>query len=178
MELEIFQSFSANQGYGNKRCSGYALAPVLMDMDGNRWHSLLGNDCDSWNRWIYDRLAECQNGFLEQCGGQSASVGFVRSPDNICNGTCMILPSAIVSRCKAWGCAAGVQGRDVRSGQFFPSPACRIQPAGWQEFRRVGHRNISFRIGPVAAFSVVGAIFRLFVKRISLLFPALYTFVV
>lgn len=74
-----------------------------MDMEGSRWPSLKGDGYDGWGSWIYDRLAECQDRLLEQCGGQSASVGFVRSPANIYNGTGMILPSAIVSRCKAWG---------------------------------------------------------------------------
>lgn len=74
-----------------------------MDMDGSRWPSLKGDGYDGWGSWIYDRLAECQDRLLEQCGGQSASVGFVRSLANIYNGTCMILPSAIVSCCKAWG---------------------------------------------------------------------------
>lgn len=144
-ETWLFRTFSANQGYANNRCSGYALAPVLMDMDGDRWRSLMGNDSNGWGCWIYDRLVECQDGLLEQCGGQSASIGFVRSPANIYNGTCMILPSAIVSCCKAWGYGVrlyyygsdtGIFGRDILEEECTRLAGLACKVAGYEDLER------------------------------------------
>lgn len=118
----IFQAFKADQGHGNCRCSGYALAPVLMDMDPDRWRPLSGYSHEYWGRYVYDRLVECQDRLLEQYGSQSASACFVHSASNVINGTCMILPSVMVSCCEAWGYGArmyyygheaGIFGQDI-----------------------------------------------------------------
>lgn len=145
MENGVFQIFSANQGYANNRCSGYALAPVLMDMDGDRWKPLVGSDHDRWGRWTYDRLVECQTNLLVQCGEQSPSTKLVHSPENIFNGTCMILPSAMVSCCKAWGYGvrlyyygsdAGIFRRDILEEECtcLAGLACKV--AGYEDLVR------------------------------------------
>lgn len=114
-------------------------------MDGSRWPSLKGDGYDGWGSWIYDRLAECQDRLLEQCGGQSASIGFVRSPANIYNGTCMILPSAIVSCCKAWGYGVrlyyygsdtGIFGRDILEEECTRLSGLVCKVAGYEDLER------------------------------------------
>lgn len=145
IENGTFQAFKADQGYANCRCSGYALAPVLMDLDNDRWSPLSGNDHDGWGRWTYDRLAECQNRLLGQCSCQSASAGFVRAASNIVNGTCMILPSAIVSCCNAWGYGtrlyyygqnAGIFGKDIleETHSGLGELACKVK--GYEELKQ------------------------------------------
>lgn len=145
MEKGIFQEFKADQGYGNCRCSGYALAPVLMDMDADRWCPLSGDSHDYWGRYVYDRLVECQDRLLEQYGCQSASAGFVRTASNIVNGTCMILPSAIVSCCNAWGYgvrlyyygqSAGIFGKDILEEMHngLGELACKVE--GYEDLKQ------------------------------------------
>ncbi|MEG2099757.1 MAG: hypothetical protein RRY42_07605 [Mucinivorans sp.] len=97
MESKIFQTFTAHQGYDNNRCSGYALAPILAEIYHSPFATLVSGED------VYDALCSVQQGLLSGYPEQNVSVQFVKSPFNIFNGTCTILPSSIVLYCAGLG---------------------------------------------------------------------------
>lgn len=103
MESETFQTFTANQGYGNNRCSGYALAPILAEIYKSRFTAVVNGEAGCSGDYVYDELCSVQQGLLSGYPEQNVSVQFVKSPFNIFNGTCTILPSSIVSYCSSLG---------------------------------------------------------------------------
>lgn len=103
MESGIFQTFTSDQGYGNNRCSGYALAPIYKEIFRLQRNNTESDETQSLGEWIYDRLCACQEELLSGCPEENVSVRFVKSPFNVFNGTCMILPSSIVTYCSSLG---------------------------------------------------------------------------
>lgn len=86
-----------DQGYGNNRCSGYALVPVFV----NEFNKglLEENNGNSMGILLYESLCSCQRAVLNSSTKRNESDSFLNSPLNRLNGTQMILPSAIVIYC-------------------------------------------------------------------------------
>lgn len=103
MESEIFQSFTSDQGYGNNRCSGYALAPIYDEVFRLQCNKAGCGETQPLGERIYEELCACQEGLLSGYPEGNASVRFVKSPFNVFNGTCMILPSSIAVYCSSLG---------------------------------------------------------------------------
>lgn len=116
----IFRTFTADQGYGNNRCSGYALAPVCAEIFRLRRDEAEHGGTQPLGERIYDKLRACQAELLSGHTEREASVRFVRSPANVFNGTCMILPSGIVAYCLSLGWDVKVFCSDREAGIFGP----------------------------------------------------------
>lgn len=93
-----------SQGYNNNRCSGYALASILVEIFSRHNFRI---KCNAKNKDLgthfYEGLCTCQEELLKGHTQESASMQFVNSPANIAGETCMILPSSIVHYCSSLG---------------------------------------------------------------------------
>lgn len=99
-----FEMGYVSQGHNNNRCSGYALAYILMEIHTYHNHHIKCNAKDKdLGMHFYDRLCIYQDNLLEKCTPGSASIRFVNSPANIAGETYMILPSTIVHYCSSLG---------------------------------------------------------------------------
>ncbi len=99
-----FKLYFNPQGYNNNRCSGYALASIIVEIFSHRNFLI---KCNAKNKdlgmYFYDGLCTYQEELLRGYTQESVSMQFLNSPANIAGETCMIFPSALVHYCFSLG---------------------------------------------------------------------------